>query len=223
MAIAFLTGANGGAVSGTSGANFPFDSGSTGSDRYLIVGLGYGPALTFTSVTYAGSPMTLLTPTPADVSGGGERLWIYGLVNPATGTNNLVATMSDGGTYGGWEGAIAVYTGAPGAGGTPAVVSSQTSPVILTMTTPSDNNWLVGFVRNGAGNNTAGANTTMRGSAYPISIADTNAAQSPAGSYSLNVSWTGGGTAGGLAIALSPTASPIVDSLPYRTLIGVGK
>lgn len=212
MAIAFLTGANGGSVNAASGANFSFDSGSTGSDRYLVVGVGTSPGPVL-SMTYAGVSMTFIG--AANNGGQAEELW--GLANPATGTNNLVITTT---SAGGWEGAIAVYTGVPGGiQGTPATSTNQNSPMALTVTTITDNSWLVGYVRNGSGNNTAGANTTVRGSAYPISIVDTNAAQTPVGAYSLNITWGGGQPAGGVGIALSPTAGSVAVNSGFLSLM----
>lgn len=184
---------------------------SAGSNRYMLIGIGVNNGVTVT-VTYNGVSATIVG-TSQDVSPGGETLYLYRLINPASGANNVVVTTSD--TLQ-WEGAIATYTGvsqnAPEASNKGGNLSS---PITATLTTLTDNAWLAGFFRNGSGNNTAGANTTVRGAASALSIADTNADQTPVGSKSLNITFTGGGVCGWIAVSLAP-----VQALTITAAVG---
>jgi len=76
-----------------SGITFPHTVGA-GSDRYLKVGVAInqlGPA-TVSSITYAGVPMTRLGDS---VQRGFIRVEYWYLLNPPTGTNDVVVTLSD--------------------------------------------------------------------------------------------------------------------------------
>lgn len=69
---------------------------SSGSDRVMLAALVYyGPALSISSVTYAGSGMTQVGSTLTDGSNWWLSLWR--LVAPAVGTADLVATLSGSG------------------------------------------------------------------------------------------------------------------------------
>lgn len=79
----------------------------------------------FSSVTYAGTGMTLI----AEITTDGDRdgIAIYGLLSPATGINNVVVTLSGGGS---WDANSTIIAGALSVTGndtsTP-LVSSQTA------------------------------------------------------------------------------------------------
>jgi hypothetical protein len=77
----------------TSGLTWSHTVGS-GSNRYLIVGVSYwASAFPVSSITYNGTNLTYLGGTNNNVDGA--ELW--GLANPASGTHNIVVTMSAGG------------------------------------------------------------------------------------------------------------------------------
>ena len=90
---------------------YPYDSGTTGADRLLVVTTMHengasGP----TGVTYGGVSLTqsaIVEVAPTDYFS--ETGYIWTLVNPATGTNDIVITGSGGGVDGGAT--AAVYTG----------------------------------------------------------------------------------------------------------------
>src|SRR5439155_296465 len=64
---------------------------AAGSNRLLIVGVSTGDIIaTHDSVTYNTAPMTKIT----EVTGASDRVSIWKLVNPATGTNSVVVTLS---------------------------------------------------------------------------------------------------------------------------------
>ena len=114
MAVAYLAGSvatlfN---ATGASYANpFPYDSGTTGADRFLVVTIMHengasGP----TGVTYGGVSLTQSSVINSDPTDSfSETGYIYTLVNPATGTNDVVISGSGGGVDGGAT--AAVYTG----------------------------------------------------------------------------------------------------------------
>lgn len=62
-----------------------------GSDRYLLVGVLDVAGDTVTGVTYAGVSMTQLGKINAATS---RYTYLYGLANPTTGTNDIVASRS---------------------------------------------------------------------------------------------------------------------------------
>ena len=170
---------------------------TTGSNLYLVVGTLIQGSFTCTGVTYNGVAMTQLTSVDASVVSGGETNYLFGLANPASGAHNIVASFSGATTN------AVLATSYTGAQQTTAVEASNTSASsgTISVTTSTNNDWLVGFARAG-GNTTAGSNTTIRGAASNISMMDTNAAQTPAGAYSLNFTGTGGNVS--QAIALKP-------------------
>lgn len=64
-----------------------------GSDRYLTVGILDVAGDTVTGVTYAGVAMTQLGKINCATS---RYIYIYGLANPASGTNDIIASRSSG-------------------------------------------------------------------------------------------------------------------------------
>lgn len=154
----------------------------SGSNRYLMVGTLKQSSRYFTSVTYSGTGMTEIG-TKQFYTAASEYVQTWSLLNPASGSNNIVGTDTGAGTVG----IIAAsYTGVDtSALDTSNIASSATATNITnTMTTTADNCWLVGYFRF-AGTITAGSNTTLRRSASNINMGDTNAAQTPAGSHSI--------------------------------------
>lgn len=186
----------------------------------MLIGIGVNNGVTISSCTYNGVAAASVG-VSSEVAPGGQKLFLYYLANPASGLNNVVVTTSDATA---WEGMVATYAGVkqviPEA---TATMTNTGSPVATTVTTVTDNAWLAKFIRNTTGNNTAGANTTVRGAAGAISIADTNAAQTPAGAKTLNVTFTGGGVAGaiGVSLAVAPIIYTLTAATGVFTLTGV--
>lgn len=63
----------------------------SGSNRYLLVSVLDVAGDTVTGVTYAGVPMTQLAKVAAATT---RYIYMYGLANPTTGTNDIVATRT---------------------------------------------------------------------------------------------------------------------------------
>jgi len=213
---------------GTSvGFNLTFSHTCSGSDRILLVGIttyaGAGGD-NVSTVTYNGVAMTRINTEQAGTST--PRGYLYYLINPSTGANDISISCPASGTI------LAVsssYTGAKQSGQPDAENSnslttgtSQTESV----TTIDDNCWLVGWlITNNGSNPTAGAGTsivfneTASGQTNNTFI-DSNGAKTPAGSHSLNITWTGS-TRNALMIA--SIAPSVAAAAPRRLLLlGVG-
>ena len=135
------------------------------------------------SATYGGVAMTLITGSPL-TEGVGEYISSFVLANPASGANDVVVTVL---TTNDIYSRAASYTGCNQTG-QPDAQNTNTSTgtdLSVSVTTGVDNCWLVGLFR-GRANLTAGTNTTLRNDVSGFMIGDTNAAQTPTGTYSIN-------------------------------------
>lgn len=154
----------------------------TGSNTLLVVGIIYQTTTDdVTGVTWAGTAM-VKSFTGLSFNST-ERYYIYTLLGAVTGTNNIVVSKTGASVYVTFRGSS--FTGVKQ---TSAFVSADangnSTTATVSVTTPSDNNWL--YMVGRAGNNpTAGANTTIRsGTSTAGVMGDSNALQTPAGSYS---------------------------------------
>lgn len=183
MAIAFDASAKATAVTATS---VTWSHTCTGDNRILFVAVGVPTADTITGVTYNSVAMTLIDKKQM---GADRFFYLWYLVAPATGANNIVATSSNSQIL---RAASASYTGASQTGVPDASTTNNvegTLSITTSVTTVADNSWLVMVARNsGAEDITAGASTTLRTLIDPDTseaIFDSNAAKTPAGSHSL--------------------------------------
>lgn len=173
-----------------------FNAGSP-TNGLMLIGIAYQATTDdFTGFTYAGVSATRLLTFTAN----GERMYIYGLLAPAAGSNNMVFSKTGASTY------ITAYavsysgvkqTGLPDATGSNSGSSNTAS---FSITTIDNNCWLFGFWRVFAAVPTAGSNTILRASSDTAGFpSDSNGPDTPAGSFSQNVSlsgsvnWHGGG------------------------------
>lgn len=141
-------------------------------------------------VTYAGVSLTQVWSYTADGSWNGTTTWV--LANPASWANNVVITTSATTVI---MCEIASYTGVNQASPVWASVTNwptSTASWTQTLTTTSDNSWLIMCAkwRNGSAV-TAWPNTFVRVAIEVLFtglfIADSNSSQTPIGSKSLNV------------------------------------
>jgi hypothetical protein len=156
MPIAFDASSN--ATTGF-GDNLTWSHTCTGADRALFVAVAVAGSPTISGVTYNGIAMTAVETGDAEVR-------LFGLLNPATGSNNIVASFS------GLDAAAAVaasYTGVDQTTGWNNVVASATgngSPSISV--TSATGNLVVGaslyLDLSGQSVQTVGADQTSRGS-----------------------------------------------------------
>lgn len=195
MAIAFDTSTSFIAVAGTT-TNGNITVAAT-SNRYLFVVTGsYTTAITFDGVS-----LTKLNQNVQTYNAGFSfvpNVSVWGLQNPSTGTKTLAVTASgtsdpiSAAVYNGVDPVQAeAYTTNQTNGNS---VATQTD----TISTLTNNAWIATFIK-GVGNVgrtfTAGAGTTARsqtstGGGDTVGILDSNAAKTPAGSYSLVTNWS---------------------------------
>jgi len=185
MAIA-LDSANAGASFGTLGTSKTYAHTCTGDNLILFVSfvITQQNTDTLTSITYAGVEMTIVGKVQTE---GVDDRWIYlyYLIGPATGANNIVLTTSGDTT--GVSNAVS-YTGARQSGVPDANSTAVSDGTSLTgnITTTVDNCWVTGAIRGSGGNLIAAAGSTLRGTASGFSkMIDSNGAITPAGATSL--------------------------------------
>jgi len=224
MAIAYDSTGNATLSPTTSGTSktATINAGSA-TDRILWVGLMQGDSGSdiISGATYNGTALTKLVGRQLNGSTQYANLWY--LVNPSSGSNTLTVSFSSSATFA-FE-VFAVYSGAPVAttviGTNTASAEVASGNLALTLTTQGDNAWIVSIARSiDTGEQTAGSNTVER-TQLALSLGDTNAAQTPAGSYSNNWSAASGGNkiagvAGHFYIG-SSTSIKTFDGLAYAS------
>lgn len=189
----------------------------TGTNRVLFVTAGTGGSTTVSGITYGGTSMTLVdsyTSTGLTVA----TVYLYVLVNPASGANNVVVTASASGSL--IYSAASSYTGAQQIGqpvhtakNSAASATSLTTTVNTSDSPSTDNCWVVGtYLADGNYTTSAGTSTTFRTSNASIKnwigMMDTNAAVTPAGSRSLIFDNTQAGNMRGIIASVSPAPGP---------------
>ena len=184
MALAFDAAVDGGSTTGTSRT---FSHTCSGSNRLLIVGVRGGTTAdgdVITGVTYNGVSMTKIF---GNEPLGNRWTYLYYLINPASGANNVVISASASINI---SGAASSYTGAYQSSQPDAYTnnSSATSPLTTTNTTLIDNCWnvLVVVSNTGQAASTGSTQRTIDG-AGTFGLYDTNGAKTPAGSVSMTV------------------------------------
>ncbi len=162
-----------------------------GSNMMLVVGIcetSGSSDTVLSSVTYNGVAMTRF---PNGFAAKNARVWMYYLANPASGTHNIVATFnaslvpSVGGIS--YSGVSAIPDG--GANNTSGPGASS---VTVNLTTTADNCWTVGLAHADGASPSYTSGVTARGTLSNDNnkLADSNAAKTPAGVYSMVFSAT---------------------------------
>lgn len=214
MAIAFDASSQG--QNGGASATLTFSHTCSGSNRILFVNTGcHTSVATITGVTYNGVAMTSVIAPITSPDNFYMRLWY--LLAPATGANNIVVTAS---ATDGIAAQAASYTGAAQTtlDATASTTQNSTGSFTQSLTTVADNCWIVWGNYRGS-SMTAGANTVVRqqdGVQYGNAICDTNSAQTPAGSKSMNCTAASGNWYGIIA-SFAP-----VSSISYSLVMSVG-
>lgn len=209
MAIAFDASTDGNFTSGTSRT---FSHTCTGSDRILFVQAIINTSSDLvTGVTYNGVSMTQVTTTSPNAN---RRIYLYYLVGPNTGANNVVITTSASTAIGG---NAASYTGVAQSGTIIDVSTTATdtsSPIDTTLTTTVDNCWAILLTTTDTTTAfTASTNSTFRraNTTYvDARIFDSNGAVTPAGSFTMTVTNTnvnGTSPAGTIMAAFAPAVA----------------
>lgn len=189
----------------------------TGSNRILVVmgSVTSATPRTVTGITYNAVALTAV----ASTSAASVYSYMYYLLAPATGANNVVVTIS-GATDGSNKQFAATaqsYTGAkqsaqPDSSNTNALTSSTVTNFPVSTTVVLPNGWLVGVASEDAGDiaaGAAGANTIYRGASQFNAVgADSNGVVAT-GSRSLN--WGRAGTTGNLSGVVMSIAPLIIS------------
>lgn len=188
----------------------------SGSERILIVGLGDQDSseANVTGVTYNGVAMTKIDAAMT----GSDPTWthLYGLLAPATGTHDIVASRTAASdmmflvaaSYTGVSQATAIGSLTKTEGGGNAATSFSG-----TLSTSADNSWTVLACYNRGQGESAGAGTFQRVNGGNVTnMFDSNGPITPAGSTSLNVNQNSNNY-GYVMVAFGPGSITIVRSL----------
>lgn len=210
MAIAFDATA-GQALTGTNSTNtFSLTVGG-GSDRYLVVGnqLVNPSAVDVSSVTYNGATCTqLATYSPQDIQAN-IPLSLYYLANPSSGTNDVVVTSTVA-TTSSFRSAAASYSGVNNASpeDSDGTRTGATS-VSRTVTTTTDNSWVVGVGGTSNAYSSWSGSAVLRGSVLgsQTALADTNGAVTPAGNVTFTYNIGGSDNLGLIVMTMAPAGS----------------
>jgi len=181
----------------------------SGSNRYLFVVGHSNVGDTVTGITWNGVSMTQLS---KKVCLAGDCIYIYGLANPDSGNHNIVMSSSSSS----YMGILAAsYTGVNQTGQPDAVATGSAASVTSltsTVTTIADNCWLLAVYRwDGAQALSAGTNSYLRVTLDPglnDALLDSNAAQTPAGSKSLQGTIVSANNMNYCIISFAPYSAP---------------
>ncbi len=205
--------------------SFSYDSGLSGSNRILMVGVSYRnkDRETVSSVTYGGQAMTQVGTAKSDTDSSPDgQIYIFRLLNPPTGINTLLVTWNSALDEGGVVGAI-TYAGVDQTTplGTFASADGNSTAPAVTVTSAS-NQLVFGVV---AGRTTSDYTVTGGGtalwSARPFSGETAGASQSKTGAASVALGWSGSSekwAAGGVSIKPA-TATGVATVAFTQTLV----
>ena len=208
MAIAFdsATVAN---DEGTTPSPFSFNhTCSSGSNRLLLVGVSQFGGDTVTGITYNGVAMTQLVKTTA--AWGGPTGYIYGLLNPASGTNAVAVSWTGGNDFtrcsaGSYTGVK--QTGLPDATAHNENATAAQTSIAATITTVADNSWVGVYSLAQNGTFSSLTNGTIRQSSGPTMWGDSNGAVTPAGMDTLTSNFASSGQQCILLASFAPAIS----------------
>ncbi|MBX7207515.1 MAG: putative Ig domain-containing protein [Verrucomicrobiaceae bacterium] len=187
--------------------SFSYDSGSTGSNRILMVGISYrdNNSQTVSSVTYNGVALTQVGTSNIASGTPDGRMYIYRLLSPATGAHALVVNWSAALTQGSVIGAV-TYAGVDQTTPTGTFVANSSKTGTPTVTITSGTGKLA-FGVCGGRTTTAYTVTTSGGtslwSQMPFSGQTAGSGQSAPGAASVTMTWNGTSTlwcAGGVSL-----------------------
>lgn len=210
MAIAYD--AEYGSFTNSSSGSLTYSHTCTGSDLVLYVMAATASGVTVTGITYNGVSMTLVD-SYTGIGLATDNVYLYILVGPSTGANNIVISASGSGSliYAG----SSSYTGAAQSGqpvhtakNSTASATSLTTTVDTSSAPSTDNCWVIGgYLMDGNFTASAGANTTLRTTAVTkdwVGMMDSNAAVTPPGSRSLIFNSSSASVMRGIITSLAP-------------------
>ena len=202
-----------------------YDSGSTGTNRILLVGISYRNSTssrTVSSVTYN---TQALTRWGTAANGSSAVMYIYARTNPPTGANNLVVNWSGGLSYGAVIGAV-TYAGVNQTTPTNSSGFVSTNGTSTTPATPAITSAAGQVVFGVVAGRTTGIYTNTATGLWSASANSGNTAgagQSQDGSSSVTSSWTGSPSAAWVAGEVSLQPAPVYPAtyqLDWTTTLG---
>lgn len=192
------------ASSGTTGASVTSLTVShtcSGSNRILWGALFLQSGDNVTGMTYNGVAMTQAVKKNVT---GTVYIYLYYLIAPSTGANDLVATFSSDAnpSLSGMS-----FTGASQTGQPDATTSNSggSSPITTTLTTIADNSAAVMFTRVTTSSSVASTNSTLVVDNFTEFYRSTSLAITPAGSFNMQATYTTG-VWGAVMASFSPAA-----------------
>jgi hypothetical protein len=222
MAIAFHASADLGNNGGTSTSLTVSYTCGAGANRALVVTCnGQVNSDVITGATYNTVPMTLAV-KQAPSSSAQRYTYMFYLLNPASGANNVVISATGGNLT--IEACAADYTGVGSFDATNSGTSAGSSTTaVLSLTTIADNCWAIfgwGGYAGGANTPFAGSGLTQRvfGAAFKDNgICDSNGAIHPAGAYSMteNIGAAASSTQS-MALSFAPFVASLLPSSVAR-------
>lgn len=194
-----------------SGTTATFSHPCTGSDRLLFVTAVVGSGNTVSGVTYNGVAMTNV-PTNSPVSNpSGAVLYLFYLINPATGANNVVVTAAVSDTI---RAVSASYTGVKQSGQPDASgngTASGAASITDSITTVADDCWVIAATSNTVDVATNGTGYVNRGNSAGVGIGDSGAAVAP-GSNSQTVNTSGSANWAIIQASIAPVPTATVNN-----------
>ncbi len=192
----------------------------SGSNRILFVSLmhGSGTSDRVSGVTYNSVAMTRIN----RATSSNEPCYLYYLIAPDTGANNVVVTLNTATTCRACSSSYtgALQSGVPDSSGTNTQESGNS--IQKAITTVLDNCWLVYGVSLADGTAaTATGSGAVRAQETENCIGDSNGAKTPAGSYSGGASWTTSSDACMVIASFAP-ALAATGHTRFLPLLGVG-
>lgn len=192
--------------SGNGSSTHTFSHTVTGSNTALFV-FTNDPGNGITGVTYNGVAMSQMA--LKNGTGIGGTNYIYGMVGPATGTNNVVVTRS--GTTGRITSGSVSYNGVSQSG-LPDATNTNNANDAITVTTVANNAAAVLLGDSSNGGMTNGTNTTTLDNSFGggqwAFYESVTLTISPAGAYSMTAA-SGGGTRSRLVVSFAPALSTV--------------
>lgn len=185
----------------------------TGANGMLLVSIAVTSCASNITVSYGGNAMTKID-NKSDGSSG--NWWLFYLLNPPSGSNTFSQTGCIGSTltYG-----ISSYLGASSVEATSSNVTSSGTSISNSITTVTDNDWVVAIGGNRVGNPiSASTNVTSRSTGgNSLMMGDSNAAVSPPGSLTQAFTFVNSGihTIQQVAITPAPPSSPTFNSWQF--------
>lgn len=192
---------------------------TAGTDTGMLFYVVTSAGVSVSSVTYAGFAATQVA---TNVGSPVFKTYVYKLINPTTGANNAVATISGSGEC---YLCVAQYSGVDQVVLSDANITNSRASgtsLVTTLTTITDNSWTFLGVLADMGALAASTGSTLRGSILNTAVGmfDSNAAITPVGATSMTVT-TGSGRSDSIMLSIKPKATASTGS-GSLLLTGVG-